>query len=173
MGDEYVNRYIFLTLGESKIAIIKIHKDDFFWIDVKSNSIKDKIFHCKDVLFKEIIYYDEDSNQPKITGQNKMENSIPLLSLETNNYSLINYGNYNKSKENKEEIDLLIKYRNDNKELVEQEEDVQIKDYSEVLLFDDTVMTNFEMPRLKIDSTPVDVTLPDIGSIDFGGMSRK
>ena len=118
-SDEYVNRYIFLTLGESKIAIIKIHKDDFFWIDVKSNSIKDKIFHCKDVLFKEIIYYDEDSNQPKITGQNKMENSIPLLSLETNNYSLINYGNYNKSKENKEEIDLLIKYRNDNKELVD------------------------------------------------------
>ena len=86
---------------------------------MKSNSIKDKIFHCKDVLFKEIIYYDEDSNQPKITGQNKMENSIPLLSLETNNYSLINYGNYNKSKENKEEIDLLIKYRNDNKELVD------------------------------------------------------
>ena len=63
--------------------------------------------------------------------------------------------------------------KNDNKELVEQEEDFQIKDYSEVLLFDDTVMTNFEMPRLKIDSTPVDVTLPDIGSIDFGGMSRK
>ncbi len=54
-----------------------------------------------------------------------------------------------------------------------QEDDLQIKDYSEVLLFDDTVMTDFEMPRLKIDSTPVDVNLPDIGSIDFGGMSQK
>ena len=54
-----------------------------------------------------------------------------------------------------------------------QEDKLQIKDYSEVLLFDDSVMTNFEMPRLKIDSTPVDVNLPDIGSIDFGGMSQK
>ena len=114
--DEYVERYIFLSIGKDKIAIIKLHKEDFFLVEVKSNLIKDKIFNCSDILFKEIIYFDQDNNQPKLTGRKKMENSIPLLNLETYNYSSISYGNYNK---NKEQMDLYIKYRKHNKKLVD------------------------------------------------------
>ena len=36
----------------------------------------------------------DDNNQPKITGKKRMENSIPLLNLKTNNYTSINIGNY-------------------------------------------------------------------------------
>ena len=115
-GDEYVERYIFLSLGMSKIAIIRLHKEDFFYIDVKSNLIKDKIFNCSDVIFNEIIYFDNDNNQPKVTGDKRMKNSIPLLNLVTNNYTSINYGNYNK---NKEQLDSYIKFRDNNKKLVE------------------------------------------------------
>ena len=100
----------------NKIAIIKLHKEDFFFIDVKSNSINDKIFNCYDILFKEIIYFDTDNNQPKITGRNKFENSVPLLSLETNSYTSINYLNYTK---NIEQIDIFLKYKENNQALVD------------------------------------------------------
>ena len=113
---EKLDRYIFLSIGMSKIAIIKLHKEDFFSIDVKSNTIKDKIINCADIIFSEIIYFDDDNNQPKITGKKKMENSIPLLNLKTNNFTSINFGNYLK---NKEQMDLYIKYRDNNKKLVD------------------------------------------------------
>ena len=116
ISDEYIERYIFLSIGISKIAILKLHKEDFFNIDVKSNTIKDKIFNINDVLYKEILYFDNDNNQPKITGRKKLENSIPILSLETNNYTSINFGNYTK---NKEQIDLFLKYKESNKKLVD------------------------------------------------------
>ena len=115
-NDDYIERYIILTLGLNKIAIIKLHKEDFFFIDVKSNSINDKIFNCYDILFKEIIYFDTDNNQPKITGRNKFENSVPLLSLETNSYTSINYLNYTK---NIEQIDIFLKYKENNQALVD------------------------------------------------------
>ena len=44
----------------------------------------DKIFYFTDVIFNEIIYFDDDNNQPKITGIKKMENSIPLLYFKDN-----------------------------------------------------------------------------------------
>ena len=50
-----------------------------------------------------------------------MENSIPLLNLVTNNYTSINYGNYNK---NKEQLDSYINFRDKNKKLVEMLEEV-------------------------------------------------
>lgn len=115
-NDEYIERYIFLSIGIEKIAIIKLHKEDFFYIDVKSNIIKDKIFNCYDVLYKEILYFDNNNNQPKITGRKKYDNSIPLLNLETNSYTSINFGNYSK---NKEQIDLFIKYKESNKMLID------------------------------------------------------
>ena len=120
-GDEYVERYIFLSLEESKIAIIKLHKEDFFCIDVKSSTIQGKMFKCSDIIFNEIIYFDDDNNQPKITGKKRMENSIPLLNLKTNNYTSINIGNYNK---NKEQLDSYINFRDKNKKLVEMLEEV-------------------------------------------------
>ena len=97
-NDEYIERYIFLSFGIQKIAILKLHKEDFFNIDVKSNYIKDKIFNCSDILYKEVLYFDNDNNQPKITGRKKFENSIPLLNLGTNSYSSIILGNYTKNK---------------------------------------------------------------------------
>ena len=115
-NDEYIERYIFLSFGIEKIAILKLHKEDFFNIDVKSNSIKDKIFNCSDILYKEILYFDNDNNQPKITGRTKLENSIPLLSLETNSYSSILFGNYVK---NKEQVDAFIKYKEKNKPFID------------------------------------------------------
>ena len=115
-NDEYIERYIFLSIGIEKVAILKLHKEDFFNIDVKSNLIKDKIFNCHDILYKEILYFDNDNNQPKITGRQKLENSIPLLSLETNCYTNINYSNYTK---NKEQIDNFIKYKENNKNLID------------------------------------------------------
>ena len=114
--EEKLERYIFLSIGMSKIAIIKLHKDDFFYIDTKSNANKDKLLNCSDVIFSEMIYFDNDNNQPKITGQKKMENSIPLLNLKTNNFTSIYYGNHNKTKE---QINLYIKARDNNKKLVE------------------------------------------------------
>ena len=115
-NDEYIDRYIFLSIGIKKVAILKLHKEDFFNIDVKSNLIKDKIFNCNDILFKEILYFDNDNNQPKITGRKKLENSIPLLSLETNSYTSISFGNYTK---NKEQIDNFIKYKENNKNIID------------------------------------------------------
>ena len=82
----------------------------------KSNLIKDKIFNCTDIIFSEIIYFDNDNSQPKITGNNKMENSIPLLNFKTNCYTSINFGNYNK---NKEQIDIFNKFKEKNKKLVD------------------------------------------------------
>ena len=114
--EQYIERYIFLSIGEEKVAIIKLHKEDFFNIDVKSNLIKDKIFNCSDILYKEIIYFDNDNNQPKITGRKKLENSIPLLSLETNSYTSISFGNYTK---NKEQIEFFLKFNECNKALVD------------------------------------------------------
>ena len=114
--EEHLDRYIFLSIGISKIAIIKLHKEDFFYIDVKSNLLKDKIFYCSDVIFKEILYFDEDCNQPKLTGRKKMENSIPLLNFTTNCYTSINYSNFNK---NKEQTDLYVKFRDKNKNLID------------------------------------------------------
>ena len=93
-----------------------MHKDDFFPIDVKSNTIKEKIITFSDIIFKEIIYFDDDNNQPKITGKKRMKNSIPLLNLKTNYFTSINFGNSNK---NKEKFDMYIKYRDNNKKLVE------------------------------------------------------
>ena len=116
LEDEKLERYIFLSIGFEKIAIIKLHKEDFFAIDVKSNTIKDKIFNCTDVIFSEIIYFDNDNSQPKITGNNKMENSIPLLNFKTNCYTSINFGNYNK---NKEQIDMFNKFKEKKKKLVD------------------------------------------------------
>ena len=116
LEDGKIERYIFLSIGISKIAIVKLHKEDFFSIDVKSNSIKDKIFNCTDVIFNEIIYFDNDNSQPKITGVNKMKNSIPLLNFRTNCYTSINFGNYNK---NKEQIDMFNKFKEKNKKLVD------------------------------------------------------
>ena len=116
LEDGKIERYIFLSIGMSKIAIVKLHKEDFFSIDVKSNSIKDKIFNCTDVIFNEIIYFDNDNSQPKITGVNKMKNSIPLLNFRTNCYTSINFGNYNK---NKEQIDMFNKFKENNKKLVD------------------------------------------------------
>ena len=116
LEDGKIERYIFLSIGMSKIAIVKLHKEDFFSIDVKSNSIKDKIFNCTDVIFNEIIYFDNDNSQPKITGVNKMKNSIPLLNFRTNCYTSINFGNYNK---NKEQIDMFNKFKEKNKKLVD------------------------------------------------------
>ena len=52
ISDEYIERYIFLSIGISKIAILKLHKEDFFNIDVKSNTIKDKIFNWKKKIGK-------------------------------------------------------------------------------------------------------------------------
>jgi hypothetical protein len=114
--EEHLDRYIFLSIGISKIAIIKLHKEDFFYIDIKSNLLKDKIFYCSDVIFKEILYFDEDCNQPKLTGRKKMENSIPLLNFTTNCYTSINYSNFNKSKE---QTDLYLKFRDKNKNLID------------------------------------------------------
>ena len=114
--EEHIERYIFLSIGISKVAIIKLHKDDFFPIDVKSNTIKEKIITFSDIIFKEIIYFDDDNNQPKITGKKRMKNSIPLLNLKTNYFTSINFGNSNK---NKEKFDMYIKYRDNNKKLVE------------------------------------------------------
>ena len=114
--EEHIERYIFLSIGMSKVAIIKLHKDDFFAIDLKSNMIKEKIITFSDIIFKEIIYFDNDNNQPKITGKKRMENSIPLLNLKTNYFTSINFGNNNK---NKEKFDTFIKYRDNNKKLVE------------------------------------------------------
>ena len=116
LEEEKLERYIFLSIGIEKIAIIKLHKEDFFAIDVKSNLIKDKIFNCTDIIFSEIIYFDNDNSQPKITGNNKMENSIPLLNFKTNCYTSINFGNYNK---NKEQIDMFNKFKEKNKKLVD------------------------------------------------------
>jgi hypothetical protein len=116
LEDGKIERYIFLSIGMSKIAIIKLHKEDFFSIDVKSNSIKDKIINCTDVIFNEIIYFDNDNSQPKITGVDKMKNSIPLLNFRTNCYTSINFGNYNK---NKEQIDMFNKFKEKNKKLVD------------------------------------------------------
>ena len=112
---EYLERYIFLSIGISKIAIIKLHKNDFFVIEVNSNSINDKIFNCSDILFTEMVYFDNENNQPKITGKQKMNNSIPLLFLKTNNYSYINYG----FSKDKAQLDLYTQYQDKNKELVE------------------------------------------------------
>ena len=95
---------------------MKLHKEDFFNIDVKSNYIKDKIFNCSDILYKEVLYFDNDNNQPKITGRKKLENSIPLLNLGTNSYSSIILGNYTK---NKEQVDDFIKYKESNKAFIE------------------------------------------------------
>ena len=116
LEEEKLERYIFLSIGMEKIAIIKLHKEDFFAIDVKSNMIKDKIFNCTDVIFSEIIYFDNDNSQPKITGNNKMENSIPLLNFKTNCYTSINFGNYNK---NKEQVEMFNKFKEKNKKLVD------------------------------------------------------
>ena len=113
--DKHLERYIFLSLGKSKIAFIKLHRADFFSIDVNSN-LNSKIFQCKDVIFKEMIYFDNDNDQPKLTGQQQMKNSIPIIKFETNNYSSINFGFLNK---NKEQYNLLEKYRDENKELVD------------------------------------------------------
>ena len=115
-NEEYIERYIFLSFGKEKIAILKLHKEDFFDIDVKSNTIKDKIFNCSNIVYKETNYFDNDNNQPKITGKKQFENSIPLLSLETNCYSSIIYGNYNK---NKEQIEAFNKFKENNKALVD------------------------------------------------------
>ena len=114
--EQYTERYIFLSIGEEKIAIIKLHKDDFFNIDVKSNKIKDKIITFNDIVYKEIIYFDNDNSQPKITGRKKLENSIPLLNLETNPYTSISFGNNSK---NKEQLDLFMKFNEYNKSFVE------------------------------------------------------
>jgi hypothetical protein len=114
--EQYIERYIFLSIGEEKVAIIKLHKEDFLNIDVKSNLIRDKILNCSDILYKEIIYFDNDNNQPKITGRKKLENSIPLLSLETNSYTSISFGNYTK---NKEQIEFFLKFNECNKALVD------------------------------------------------------
>ena len=116
LEDGKIERYIFLSIGMSKIAIVKLHKEDFFSIDVKSNSIKDKIINCTDVIFNEIIYFDNDNSQPKITGVDKMKNSIPLLNFRTNCYTSINFWNYNK---NKEQIDMFNKFKENNKKLVD------------------------------------------------------
>ena len=63
-----------------------------------------------------MIYFDNDNDQPKLTGQQQMKNSIPIIKFETNNYSSINFGFLNK---NKEQYNLLEKYRDENKELVD------------------------------------------------------
>ena len=115
-SDEYFERYIILSIGMNRVAIIKLHKEDFFFIDVKSNSIKDKIFNCCDILYKEILYFDNDNNQPKITGKQKFENSIPILTLQTHTYTSINYGNYTK---NIEQVESFLKYKENNKSLVD------------------------------------------------------
>ena len=112
---EYIETYIFLSIGISKIAIIKLHKNDFFVIEVNSNSITDKVFNCSDILFTEMVYFDNENNQPKITGKQRMSNSIPLLFLKTNNYSYINYG----FSKDKAQLDLYTQYQDKNKELVE------------------------------------------------------
>ena len=115
-NEEYIERYIFLTIGKQKVAIVKLHREDFFNIDVKSNILKDKIFNIYDVLFKEILNFDNDNNQPKITGRMKFESSIPILNLMTNRYTSIQNGNYTK---NKDQIDQFIQYRESNKNLID------------------------------------------------------
>ena len=114
-SEEYVERFILLSIGQEKIAIIKLHREDFFYIDVNSNIIKDKLFNFSDVIFKEILYIDNDNDQPKLTGRKKMENDIPILNLETTNYTTINYNSINNK--NKEHLDLLIKHEIENKKL--------------------------------------------------------
>ena len=115
-NEEYIERYIFLSIGKQKVAIVKLHREDFFNIDVKSNFIKDKIFNIYDILFKEILNFDNDNNQPKITGRMKFENSIPILNLMTNCHTSIQFGNYTK---NKEQIDQFIQYQESNKNLID------------------------------------------------------
>ena len=111
--EEKLDKYIILSLGVSKCALIKIHQDDFFSLDLKSRnkSNNNRIYTCSDIVFSEIVYFDNDNNQPKITGNNRMKNSIPLLILTTNNYSSINI-NYPKNKEHNS-------YKEKNKKLVE------------------------------------------------------
>ena len=113
--EEKIERYIFLSIGNSRIAIVKLHKEDFYDIDFNSIVMGDKIFYFTDVIFNEIIYFDDDNNQPKITGIKKMENSIPLLYFKTNCYTSITLGNY----KNKEQNDMFNKYKEKNKKLVE------------------------------------------------------
>ena len=115
-NEKYVERYIFLSIGLEKVAIVKLHREDFFNIDVKSNTIKDKIFNIYDVLFKEILNFDNENNQPKITGRIKFESSIPILNLMTNHYTSIQFGNYSK---NKEQIEQFIQYQEKNKSLID------------------------------------------------------
>jgi hypothetical protein len=113
--EEYIVRYIFLSIGMSRVAIIKLHNEEFFFIDVNSNSIQDKFFTCNDIIFKEILYFDNDDDQPKITGRKKLKKSIPLLVLETNVYSSINFG----STKGIEQRDLYKNYKKENKKLIE------------------------------------------------------
>ena len=115
-NEEYIERYIFLSIGKQKVAIVKLHREDFFNIDVKSNFIKDKVFNIYDIIFKEILNFDNDNNQPKITGRMKFENSIPILNLMTNCHTSIQFGNYTK---NKEQIDQFIQYQESNKNLID------------------------------------------------------
>lgn len=115
-NEEYIERYIFLSIGIQKVVIVKLYREDFFNIDVKSNTIKDKIFNIYDVIFKEILNFDNENNQPKITGRTKFESSIPILNLMTNSYTSIQCGNYSK---NKEQIEQFIKYQESNKKLID------------------------------------------------------
>ena len=78
--------------------MVKIHQEDFFSLDLKYSSTNLKMCACSDIIFNEIVYFDNDNNQPKITGNNRMKNSMPLLVLTTNNYSAINIS-YMKNKE--------------------------------------------------------------------------
>ena len=115
-NEEYIERYIFISLGMKKVAILKLHREDFFYIDVKSNFLKDKLINIYDVLFKEILNFDNDNNQPKITGRKKFENSIPILNIMTNCYTSIQFGNNTK---NKEQIDQFYQYQKSNKNFID------------------------------------------------------
>ena len=113
--EEKLDKYIILSLGISKFALIKIHQDDFFPFDLKQSSNNNKMCTCSDIIFNEIVYFDNDNNQPKITGNNRMKNSIPLLVLSTNNYSFLNVGHI----KNKEYFNSYNKYKEKNKKLAD------------------------------------------------------
>ena len=115
-NQEYIKRHIFLSIGDSKVAVVRIHKIEFFDFDVKANKINEKVFNCSNIIYKGIMYFNEENNQPKIVGKKTDENCYPVLSLETTCYTVINLVSVGS---NDEQMKSFTKYQEANKNIVE------------------------------------------------------